>query len=78
MVGPRRRPCVGVELDGQGGACARIAGGQMPSLLHAPGMDADRRADLVAGGGEFSGDWAATARYRFSSQFERGYRSIPR
>ena len=25
----------------------------MPSLLHAPGVDADRRADLVAGGGEF-------------------------
>ena len=25
----------------------------MPSLLHPLGVDADRRADLVAGGGEF-------------------------
>ncbi len=39
--------------DDLGGARGRIAGGQMLSLLHAPGVDADRRADLVAGGGEF-------------------------
>ena len=47
-----RRP-FGVEVDDLGGARGRIAGGQMPSLLHPLGVDADRRADLVAGGGEF-------------------------
>ena len=47
------RPPFGVEVDDLGGARGRIAGGQMPSLLHPLGVDADRRADLVAGGGEF-------------------------
>ena len=47
------RPPFGVEVDDLGHARGRIAGGQMPSLLHPLGVDADRRADLVAGGGEF-------------------------
>ena len=47
------RPPFGVEVDDL--ACARlcVAGGQMPSLFHALGVDADHRADLVASGRDF-------------------------
>src|SRR5271157_1870838 len=47
------RPPFGVEVDDL--ACAQlcVAGGQMPSFFHALGVDADRRADLVATGRDF-------------------------
>ena len=55
------RPAFGVEVDDPGRARGRIADGQMPSLLHSLGVDADRRADLVAGRSELGAAQKARA-----------------
>ena len=46
-------PPFGIELDDLGRGKRSVAGGQMPSLLHAHSFHANDRADLLAGGGDF-------------------------
>ena len=46
-------PAFGVELDDLRSGARAVASGQVPSLLHAGGMNANNRAHLLTGGGDF-------------------------
>ena len=46
-------PAFGIKLDDLRRGERAVAGGQMPSLLHARRLHAYDRPDLLAGGGDF-------------------------